>query len=172
MNAHPIETEAPPNSRIIKRLAGSSFYDSWCITSEKNGLSALDYFIEAVKRTPRWVDMCMSIRNQVGRLVRLKDLGTLSNVDASKKSSDYMPGDRIGIFTLFENTPDEALIGDNDRHLSVVLSIHRREHLDINLVTITVTTVVHVKNMLGRFYMLPVRPMHKLIAPAVLRAIG
>jgi Protein of unknown function (DUF2867) len=31
---------------------------------------------------------------------------------------------------------------------------------------------VHTKNRLGRLYMIPVKPMHKLISPSVLRAIG
>jgi len=111
------------------------------------------------------------VRNQVGRYLGLKDLGTLSGVSDSKAGKEYRPGDRVGIFTVFENTFGEALIGDNDKHLDVVLSIHRKEVPD-NRVAITITTVVHVKNMLGHIYMLPVKPMHKLIAPAVISTIG
>jgi len=37
---------------------------------------------------------------------------------------------------------------------------------------ITVTTVVHPKNLLGRIYMIPVAPMHKLIVSSVLKAIA
>jgi len=114
----------------------------------------------------------MTARNRVGQLVSLKDLGTLSNVAADKQGPDYKPGDRVGIFTIFENTTEEALVGDDDRHLHVVLSIHRREHFGGKQVTITVTTVVHVKNRLGRIYMKLVKPMHRLIAPAVLSAIS
>ena len=58
-------------------------------------------------------------------------------------------------------------LGDSDKHLDVVLSVHRAP-LGGDAVTITVTTVVHVKNWLGHMYMLPVRPMHRLITPAVL----
>ena len=106
----------------------------------------------------------------MGRIVGLKDLGTLSGVAADKSELDYQPGDRVGIFTVIENTFDEALIGDDDKHLKVVLSVHRQEHAE--LVSITITTVVHVKNRLGSLYMLPVKPMHRLIAPAVLASIG
>ncbi|WP_419723785.1 DUF2867 domain-containing protein [Vibrio sinaloensis] len=34
-----------------------------------------------------------------------------------------------------------------------------------------VTTVVHIKNWLGRVYMLPVAPMHKIIVPSSLKAL-
>ena len=96
----------------------------------------------------------------------------MSEVVNGKPASAYQPGERVGIFTIIENTFDEALIGDEDKHLNVVLSIHRKKHLDGKLVSITVTTVVHVKNMLGSIYMLPVKPMHRLITPAVLTSIG
>lgn len=87
-------------------------------------------------------------------------------------AASYKTGDRVGIFTVFENHFDEALIGDKDKHLDVVLSIHRHEVPEKKLVAITITTVVHVKNRLGSLYMLPVKPMHRLIAPAVLASIG
>jgi hypothetical protein len=171
MNIRPVETEVPRNSRVAALLVGANFYDSWSITSDDVKAAALDYFIVAAKRTPRWIDLCMKARNRVGRFVGLKDLGTLSGVADEKPASAYKPGDRVGIFTVFENAVDEALIGDKDKHLNVVLSIHREECLG-GKVAVTVTTVVHVKNMLGRIYMLPVKPMHRLIAPAVLAAIG
>ena len=52
------------------------------------------------------------------------------------------------------------------------LSIHRKDGVEAHSTVITVTTVVHVKNALGRLYMLPVKPMHRLIAPAVLSRLG
>jgi hypothetical protein len=171
MNNRPFETEVPPNSLISSKLEGAKFFDSWCIVSDTMGMPALEYFISAARKTPGWVDMCMVARNQIGRRLGLKDLGTLSGVSDSKAGKEYKPGDRVGIFTVFENTFDEALIGDKDKHLDVVLSIHREEIPD-HRVAVTITTVVHVKNMLGHIYMLPVKPMHKLIAPAVLSNIG
>ena len=170
--SRPVETHAPQDSRIAKRLAGASFHDAWRTTSAATDLPALGLFIEAARRTPRWVDACMRLRNRVVRAFGLKDLGAMAYLPAGKPAADYRPGERVGIFTVFENEFDEALIGDSDRHLDVVLSIHRRARPDEPTVEVTVTTVVHVKNWLGRLYMLPVRPMHRIIAPAVLAAIG
>lgn len=168
----PLETNVPSNSLVAPLLNGASLHDSWSITSCNAELSALDHFIVAAKRAPRWIDLCMTVRNRTGRIVGLKDLGTLSGVAAEKPASAYKPGDRVSIFTVFENSFDEALIGDRDKHLNVVLSIHREKCVDGKRVVVTVTTVVHVKNMLGRIYMLPVKPMHRLIAPAVLATVG
>lgn len=127
--------------------------------------------MSAAARTPRWVNWCMAARNQVGKLIGLKDLGALSSVEVGKSTRDYQPGERVGIFTVIENTYDEALIGDQDKHLNVVISIHRALHPDQQAVTITATTVVHIKNWLGHLYMLPVTPMHRLIVPSVLKTM-
>jgi len=172
MNPTPRETVAPPGSRVAALLPGANFHDAWCIASSAVHSSALDLFLAAIQRTPKWVDACMGLRNRAGALVGLKNLGRLSAVPAAKPASAYAPGDRVGIFTLFENAFEEALLGDKDKHLDVVLSVHRGAAGGDGRVLVTVTTVVHVHNALGRLYMLPVKPMHRLIAPAVLAAIG
>lgn len=160
-------------SLIAQRLAGASFHDTWCVPSMDAQQSALGHFIGAATSTPGWIEACMKARNRVGKMVGLKDLGTLSAIDPDKPAKDYRRGDRMGIFTMLENTFDEALFGDSDTHLNVVLSLHRQPHPDDGQgVLIRLTTVVHVKNWLGHLYMLPVAPMHKLITPAVLANIA
>ncbi|SEQ14883.1 Protein of unknown function [Solimonas aquatica] len=114
----------------------------------------------------------MRIRNRVVQRLGLKNLGAMSSLAADKPAQAYVAGERIGIFTVFENSFNEALIGDRDKHLDVVLSIHRQLQAGGREVLITVSTVVHVKNALGRLYMFPVWPMHRLIAPAVLASLG
>jgi Protein of unknown function (DUF2867) len=172
MKQPPRETSPPPESRIASLLRGSDFHDAWCIESSAVHSSALELFISAIQRTPKWVNACMALRNRAVALVGLKNLGHLSAVSAAKPASAYRPGDRVGIFTLFESTFDEALLGDKDKHLNVVLSVHRSAVRGNGQVLVTVTTVVHTHNTFGRLYMLPVKPMHRVIAPAVLAAIG
>lgn len=167
----PTAVRPPANSKIAHRLEGADFYDAWAIDATDPSLSALGQFLKSIKSTPRWVDACMTLRNRAVQLVGLKNLGELSGIDPAKRDIGYRSGDRVGIFTLFENTPDEALLGDRDKHLDVMLSVHCARPAS-QPVRVTVTTVVHTRNRLGRLYMLPVKPMHKLIAPSVLRAIG
>jgi hypothetical protein len=161
----------PAGSRIAQSLEGANFHDAWAIDAADPSLSALGQFLKSARATPRWVDACMRLRNRAVQLVGLKDLGGLSEINPARPDADYRPGERVGIFTLFENTPDEVLLGDRDKHLDVVVSVHCARPPG-QPVRVTVTTVVHTKNLLGRLYMLPVKPMHKLIAPSVLRAIG
>lgn len=172
MNKLPRCTSAPLNSRAAGLVHGASFHDAWSITSGRSERSALEHFLAAAEKTPRWVNVAMSVRNRIVQLVGLKNLGALDNVDAGHKPRTYLPGDRVGIFTLFEDTFDEVLLGDRDKHLDVVLSVHRRLLPGSQSVEVTLTTIVHVKNLLGRLYMLPVAPAHRIIAPAVLAGIA
>jgi hypothetical protein len=164
--AHP--AAVPPASAINARLPGAYFYDSYSLALPDGPHSALAYFLRALEKTPAWVNALMTLRNQAVRLVGLKDLGALGGFDPAKPASAYAVGDRVGIFTLLSNTDEEALLGDSDKHLDVVLSIYKHAPDAQGLRALSTTTVVHVHNLLGRAYMLPVKPMHRLIAPAVL----
>lgn len=172
MTGTPRETTAPAGSRIAALVAGSSFHDAWQVQAAEPNLPALGQFLRAVQATPAWVAACMALRNRVVALFGLKNLGDLQDVQPGKAPADYRPGERVGIFTLIENTECEALLGDSDKHLKVTLSVHRAPAADGVAALVTVTTVVQVHNLLGRLYMLPVKPMHRLIAPTVLRAIA
>lgn len=69
---------------------------------------------------------------------------------------------------LIFNADIEALLGDSDKHLDVVLSVFKHPATSSGSQSLAVTTMVHVPNLLGRVYMLPVSSLHKIIAPAVL----
>ena len=171
MNAHAMPSAVPIASAINTRLPGAYYFDCYAIAVPNTSLTALGQFIAAVANTPWWVNRLMALRNKVVLLVGLKDIGALGGLDHSKQVSAYVVGDRVGIFTLLSNTDDEALLGISDKHLDVQLSVFRHS-LDSNSVRrISVTTVVHVHNLLGRLYMLPVAPLHRLVAPAVLNRI-
>lgn len=161
----------PPASAINARLPGAYFHDCYLISVPDQTQTALSYFLTALTHTPPWVDSLMALRNKMVRLVGLKDLGGLGQLNPSKPASVYVPGDRVGIFTLISNAPDEALLGDRDKHLDVVLSVYKHPPGQDGVQSISVTTVVHVHNLLGRIYMLPVTPLHRLIAPAMLNRV-
>lgn len=162
------ESSSPENSEIQNIAKGAYFKDSWSVQSKYPELSVFQHFIKSFAHTPKWIDYCMQLRNAIVKNLGLKDLGSFSRIDTNKNEDSYSPGDRVGIFTLLQKHKNEIIVGDDDKHLNVILSIYQNEETNI----ITVTTVVHVKNRLGKTYMLFVKPMHKIIAPTTLRALG
>jgi hypothetical protein len=174
----------PPGSRIAARLPGAHFHDAWAVALSADAAASpapvLALYVAVARRTPAWIEACMALRNRVVRPLGLKDLGRLGDLPPGKPAADYRVGERVGIFTLIEQAPDEVLLGDSDRHLEVVVSLHRQwpaaggaaSRTVTPTAMLTVTTVVHLKNRLGRLYMLPVRPVHGLIARTLTTALA
>jgi Protein of unknown function (DUF2867) len=172
MKIDPIESSAPNASEVASLLPGAHFHDAWAIDAAEPSLDALGQFLRVARRTPRWVDRLMALRNHVVAVFGLKNLGGMSGIDMAKEESAYRLGDRVGIFTLISRSANEVLLGDRDKHLDVVVSVHKRIDGERGATIVTVTTVVHVKNWLGRLYMLPVAPAHRVVARAMVRAVG
>lgn len=160
--------DPPQEAAIFPRIRGSHFHDCYRVPLKDGSLSPLDCFLEMARHTPPWVDAMMALRNRAVALVGLKNLGSFR---PDKSGSAYAPGERLGIFTLESASPVEAILGDSDKHLDVALSFFRLS-AEEGKPALAVTTVVHVRNTLGRLYMLPVKPMHKIIAPATLAVLA
>jgi hypothetical protein len=167
---YPIRSiEVPPSSEIARQLPGANFYDSYegALQPADAAKSATELSLQTFLKTPGWVDVLMRLRNQVVALVGLKNLGALSALDQDKKPSDYRVGDRVGIFTLQYLSENEVILGDSDKHLDVSVSVCKLSRNGV--ASLAVSTVVHVHNRWGKFYMLFVGPAHKVIAPTTLR---
>ena len=71
-------------------------------------------------------------------------------------------GERIGIFRIYAVSDDEIIVGEDDSHLDFRLSVLR--HRDAGRHgSVTLSSVVHCHNGVGRAYILLIRPFHKLI---------
>jgi Protein of unknown function (DUF2867) len=101
----------------------------------------------------------------LGGLVGLKIAPRNARIDLAHAS--LQPGESVGLFKVYQRSEDEILMGEDDRHLdfrvSVLLQVRHDERWAV------ITTVVRFNNWLGRVYFLPVRPLHRLIVPAMMR---
>lgn len=163
-----MEKPVPQDLEISKFLAGSQFADCFTAPNPWPELDAMSIFLRTVNSPPAWVNGLMAMRNAVVRRLGLKNLGGLHGADPRKSAADYRVGDRAGIFTVLYLSETEAVLGDNDKHLEVRVSVSKRSDAN-GQALVAISTVVHEHNWLGKLYMLFVGPMHKLIVPAVLR---
>ncbi len=142
------------------QLPGADFVHACQAVAPRAGRSALQAYRDMAATVPGWFDGLMALRNGGMRLLGMKDLGPLRAV---QDSVDPRPGERLGIFTVQQCTPDAIVLEDDDRHLRVQLALQWRGDL------LEIATVVHTHNAFGRLYMLPVAPVHRWIAPHLLR---
>ena len=142
----------------------ADFADAYEVLVPASGFTATEIYRAITRRTPRWVESLMWLRNRVVQPLGLKNLGAMSAV----RDGEVVPGQRLGLFEVVSVAPHELVLQDHDKHLVVQLSVLKQPHDGMHD-RLTLSTVVHVHNTLGRIYMAFVGPAHKLIAPAVMR---
>lgn len=165
MNSQVSACEVPASSEIARSLMGADFHDCYQLLIESNTPSALELYLNIIRKTPGWVNALMVLRNRIVPLVGLKNIGGLDKIE-EKPVSEYRVGDRVGIFSLRYLSENEIILGDSDKHLNVKVSVYKQSNGKQH--SVALSTVVHIHNTLGRVYMFFVAPAHKIIAPAVL----
>ena len=158
------KVDVPKQSELASSLKDAYFFDAYRFPN-KNKRSSMQVWLEHATKTPAWVNMLMALRNKIVSLFGLNNLGHLGDLEAGKNASDYRVGDRVGIFTLLSVNENEIILGDSDKHLDVKVSVFTHDGIDDS---VSISTVVHVHNMLGKVYMLFVKPLHKLIVPSTI----
>nr|WP_315479380.1 DUF2867 domain-containing protein [uncultured Rhodoferax sp.] len=164
------ETALPAHSQIALRTAGADFADCYTFADPLPASNAMETYLAVMGYTPGWMNFLMSVRNQAGRLVGLKHLGSLEvkmQAQESKPAAHYAVGDRAGIFSVDYLSAPEVILFDDDKHLRVELSVFK--HQQDGQPVVSVSTVVHNHNGLGRAYMAVVGPVHRVIVPIMLR---
>ena len=162
-----VATTVPAASALQSWLAEADFYDAYEAPLPLSAATAspTEVFLHVSGATPQWINGLMWIRNRVVSLLSLKDVGAMG---AHAKAADaYRVGDRIGIFSILGKTENELLLGIDDHHLDVRVSIMKPVRNGAPYCV--VSTAVHVHNLLGRLYMVPVSRVHPLIVKSMMR---
>jgi hypothetical protein len=167
-NARP--TKIPSFSALGDSLRTAYFHDCYTIELPPDARNPLELYLSVVSRTPRWIDFLMNVRNKIVAQLGLKDMGSLSGIDRSKPAQAYRIGDQAGIFKLLELHEHEVILGETDKHLDVKISVAKQDKPGCTAVS--VSTVVHVHNFMGRVYMFFVTPAHRIIAPATVSKVA
>ena len=75
--------------------------------------------------------------------------------------------DNIGIFPVLAESPEEILMGLDDRHLDFRVAVTVQPD-NGGVRQVTVTTVVLTHNLLGHTYLTVIMPFHRVIARSLL----
>ena len=117
-----------------------------------------------MSQQPSWVGWLTNLRDAIVSCFGLKTAKHLSTL------SGEVNGDRIAFFKVYGRSESEIILGEDDKHLGFRLSVLRSPDLSPALGgLLTVSTVVHCHNLLGRAYILVIAPFHRLVVKASLR---
>ncbi|MEP2028169.1 MAG: DUF2867 domain-containing protein [Paracoccaceae bacterium] len=143
------ETKLPRQSRLNERVGPRDFLDCYVVDAEMPPRKAA----ELISDFPRWVKFLMTLRRLLTTPFGLSNDGPPSK-------------DKVGIFPVEFETPDELIAGFNDRHLDFRVSVMSREG------RIYLATWVHPHNFGGRLYLTTIMPFHIMISRNALRRVA
>ena len=119
---------------------------------------------------PKWADSLMLIRDKVVGVFGLKTSDELNSEARSPDNFKFQVGEQLDIFKVYAKTENELVLGEDDKHLSFRVSLLLDcKNNDIEKKEIIITTTVEYKNIFGRIYFLPVKPIHQLIVKRTLK---
>ena len=160
------KTVVPPGTLAADVFPRVDYADAYRVQLPPGAPRDVDALARAAfGAVPGWVRTLMALRDRIVRLVGLK---TSRRSEHDLARATFHPGASFGIFRVFARTDDEILLGEDDRHLNFRVGLLRQSVGADDWVV--VSTVVRFNNWLGRLYFLPVRPLHRLIVPAMLRS--
>jgi hypothetical protein len=142
-------------------LPAADWADRFTLGLPVEHLTAREAARLALEHPPGWVRRLMVLRNALVRPFGLK--GAAERVATSETE--------IGGFPVVSASDDRVVLGFDDRHLDFRIVIDVRQDRPSGQ-TLSVMTLVHRNNLLGRLYLAAVMPFHKLIVRTMLAGIG
>jgi len=157
--------DLPAESRVCRFYEATDLADAYAIRLPKNAVSDPELLARFVltQQAP-WVTALMRVRDTLVAGFGLK---------TSKQLHSVAPGrdKRVGIFKIYETDAHEILLGEDDKHLDFRVSVLHQTRTVAAETTrhLTVSTVVHCHNRLGRAYIALIAPFHRVIVRSSLR---
>jgi hypothetical protein len=140
---------------------GSDLLDTFAV--ELPGAAAQDIrsVAQAVLGRPApWFRYLLSVRDGV-----VRPLGLQTSTEIRKANDGR---GRIDFFPVLSAHDGELILGENDKHLDVRISLLVQKRLDEPDLVVA-TTAVRCHNLLGRIYLFAIKPFHRLAVRSYLR---
>jgi hypothetical protein len=155
----------PSRSAVATAFKSVNLADAFSIQLPAGASSNPDVlarFIFSVQ--PSWIAGLTNVRDAIVAAFGLKTakhLATLSSDPAAR---------RISIFRVFGISQTEIVLGENDKHLDFRVSVLCTPDSPPGTGSeLTLSTVVHCHNRLGRTYLSVIAPFHRQVVKASLR---
>lgn len=161
MRARPFQL--PLTSLLRKRIEPGDFVDSYAVPLAEPELTPVQ-LAERLTMMPGWVNGLLWLRNGL-----VSPFGLKTDAHLPPANPDPGIGDYVSFFRLEELSPNEAILGEDDRHLDFRVSVLKTAGPQP---LAALSTWVRPHNLGGRLYLLGVLPFHKLIIRRMLANVA
>lgn len=136
----------------------------YIIVDLKNKIGLHEITETFVKPGPKWFEGLFALRHKIASIFNLKTPTSIRSEDDNDRN-----GARTGIFKVFGKTETEIILGEDDRHLDLRISLVLDQSVNRLEKKVTVSTMIKYNNNLGRIYFFVVKPFHRSIIPVLLK---
>lgn len=145
-----------PEASRLRQFFPADYTDAFELTADYDiEASPDDVLVGFLVDMPKWVNALFKLRNFLVKFVGLQGSNGESAEEFEKR---IRTGGSYHFAEIPEKTPDETVIIMRDKHLDAYLSV-----LKNNNRSITVNTLVHYNNRLGKIYFFFIRPFHGIV---------
>lgn len=151
----------PPEAFACCGLPGVDFSDAFSGVTLRSPVTALEAANAAFDEPPPLVAGLMAARNRIVSVFGLK-------TPESPRDSAGLP--QAGIFPILSQTPQELVLGLDDKHLDfrIWVSVRPRPAGEGGGNQVVMATLVRHNHLSGRIYLATIMPFHKLLSRMML----
>ncbi len=155
----------PVESELARCYESTHLADAYAIQLPFGSSTRPELLANFIFANPaRWVIQLMKVRD-----VLVSGFG-LKTSDQSARAKPDGKARRVGIFRIYNTNAHEIVLGEDDRHLDFRLSVLcTAPPSPLGQHRLTLSTVVHCHNRLGRLYILVIAPFHRAVVKSFLR---
>lgn len=150
-----ISCPLPENCSLHGMAKGRGYEDAFAFRLEDDTQDARNVYLAIFGQLPKPVRFMISLRNKLVGLFGFETSPEGMNITDDK----IKEGAKAGAMTILKATSEEVIVGSEERHMAVWLSLQK--HPD-NLYTLS--TRVNLHTGIGRAYMQVIKPFHCKIA--------
>ena len=147
----------PDNGALRRYYVEGDFLDWQSVPLPHPAPDAVDLTIETFFHMPGWVRALLAARDTMVSPFGLKTGGPEDQRPPTR--AEITGCTYCGVFAVHSATPDEVILGADDRHLDFRVSILRSVPDDL----VAISTWVHPHNRFGWAYLALVYPFHRII---------
>jgi hypothetical protein len=157
------EVALPPQSAVATAFKSVNLADAFSIQLPSDASTDPDVLARFIfSKQPSWIAALTEVRDAIVAGLGLKTARHLATLAGDAR--------RISIFKVYAASETEVVLGENDKHLDFRVSILCTPgSLSDAGSRLTLSTVVHCHNRLGRAYLAVIAPFHRQVVKASLR---
>jgi len=130
-------------------------------------ISILEIYKKMTSYNPCWLRLAFKTRDIFCRAAGLQTIGGFAQLN---KLENVSSGSKLDFFTVEKISAKQLLLSAKDNHLSVFVDFLLQPKVN-KVNKLSIKTSVYTHNLLGEIYMLPVKPVHKVIVAKMLNQV-